>query len=317
VMSTLHADSASLISTHLKNSKRPLLVVLGPTASGKTSFSIQLAKHIGNVEIVNADSRQFYKYLNIGTAKITEEEKQGITHHLIDILDPNEESTAGWYQIEATKVVEDIIDRGKIPILVGGSMLYISSIIDGLSMAPSTTPEIRDRFIKEYEKDNGKSLYEKLCRVDPKTAEKIHQNNMPRLIRALEIHELTKTPKSSAVPNSELRTGNNKKFDTLIFGMKKERNDLVEIINIRTDSMLNSGWIKEVEKLIEMGYTEKDPGMKSCGYREIYSFLKNGMNIPMKELSEKISAKSRQYAKRQMTWWRGDDRINWLSLNDS
>ncbi|MBU1911727.1 tRNA (adenosine(37)-N6)-dimethylallyltransferase MiaA, partial [Patescibacteria group bacterium] len=144
-----------------------LIVILGPTASGKTGYSIKLAKEIGNAEIVNADSRQLYRYLDIGTAKITKEEMEGVPHHLIDVLDPDEEVSVGWYQNEATRIISEIKERGNVPILVGGSMLYISSITDGLSMAPTASKELRNILINEYNKDEGVSLHNRLKEIDP------------------------------------------------------------------------------------------------------------------------------------------------------
>jgi len=325
-----------LVSTFLKEKRSPLIVILGPTASGKTGCSIEIAKYIEGMcrhssldsarddmlgvtqaEIVNADSRQLYRHLNIGTAKITEAEIEGIPHHLIDVLDPNEEATAGWFQKEARGVIEEIQIRGAIPILVGGSMLYVSAIIDELTMAPVPDAALRERLMKEYDADAGASLHRRLQEIDPETAEKIHPNNKPRLVRAVEIFELTRTPKSAAVPQTELRTGIRGERPTddsgvLILGMHWSRAQLMERIDQRTIQMFEAGWIEEVRSLLDQGYGPDDPGMKSHGYREIIEHLQSGEPTSRDELIKLISAKSRQYARRQVSWWRRDTRIHWL-----
>ncbi|MBU2213630.1 tRNA (adenosine(37)-N6)-dimethylallyltransferase MiaA, partial [Patescibacteria group bacterium] len=185
------------IDQFLKEALHPLIVILGPTASGKTGFSIELAKHLQaqgreavrrsspRVEIINADSRQLYKYLNIGTAKVTEEEMQGISHHLINVLDPKEEVSVGWFQVEANRIINEVHERGNIPFLVGGSMLYVSSVTDELTMAPSPSPKLRKELEDAFDKDSGKTLYKRLKEVDPESAQSIHQNNRPRLVRAV------------------------------------------------------------------------------------------------------------------------------------
>ena len=291
-----------------------LIVILGPIASGKTGYSIDLAKKIGNVEIVNADSRQLYRYLDIGTAKIKPEEMEEIPHHLIDVLDPKDEVSVGWYQTEANKIISEIRDRGNVPILVGGSMLYLSSITDGLSMAPTPTEELRQKLIDEYDKDQGKSLHERLREIDSESAAKIHQNNKPRLVRAVEIFELTEKAKTKASPQTELRPRDDQVREEIkIIGIEQPRDELHKRINERTRMMFAAGWVDEVRELMDKGYGIDDPGMKSCGYREIIEAIKSG-SIDEEELIEVISAKTRQYARRQLTWWRGDNRIKWLAL---
>jgi len=310
-----------LLKSFLREIKVPLIVILGPTASGKTSFSIELAESIQSefrkgVEVVNADSRQLYKYLDIGTAKITKEEMQGIPHHLIDVLGPKEEASAGWYQEEARKAISEIQERGNVPLLVGGSMLYISSITDGLSMAPTPSPELRERLMKEYDEDNGESLHQRLQEIDPETADRVHRENKPRLVRAVEIYELTKKPKSKAVPQTELRPEEAHQKDMLIFGMRRPREELYERIDQRTEEMFASGWVEEVQGLIDRGYGPQDPGMKSHGYREIMEALISGQPVVKEVLIDLIAAKSRQYARRQLCWWRNDVRIHWVASSD-
>lgn len=299
---------------HNENVMPTLLVVIGPTASGKTAYSIRLANELGNAEIVNADSRQLYKYLNIGTAKITAEEMADIPHHLLDVLDPSEEVTVGWYQKVATQVIEEIQARGNTPILVGGSMLYVSSIIDNLSLAPVADQKLRQKLLDEYDIDDGNTLYKRLQELDPESARVIHQNNKPHLVRAVEICELMNQPKSHAIPETQRRGGEaiDGKYDVQIFGMEWERPKLVERINKRTKLMFDQGWVDEVQSLLDKGYGPEAPAMKSHGYKEIMRHLTTGEPSSLKELQEVIAAKSRQYAKRQMTWWRTDQRIHWV-----
>ena len=309
-------DWKSDITGLLANADKPLIVILGPTASGKTSFSISVAKFIQSTgrgaEVINADSRQLYKHLDIGTAKVSASETNGVPHHLLDVLDPKEEASSGWYQEEARAVIQDIHERGAVPLLVGGSMLYISSVVDELTMAPVPDPSLRNRLIDEYEEDNGATLYKRLQSIDPETAEKIHQNNMPRLVRAVEIYELLKEPKSSAVPKTELGSSENATpYDLLIFGMQWKREEICDRINERTKLMFKDGWIEEVEDLLKQGYAMNDPGMKSHGYREIITYMEGSLD-DLDVLQELIAAKTRQYARRQMTWWKSDERIQWV-----
>ena len=237
-----------LIKDHAKKSTKPLIVILGPTASGKTSFSIEVAKML-DAEIINADSRQLFTGMDIGTAKITEEEKQGVPHHLIDVLDPKEKATSAWYKQVAQEKIDQLHSKGKIPMLVGGSMLYIAGITDGLSFDETIRTELRS-------------------------------------------------------PEAEC------KYDLLVFGLGKERSETVVKINNRTEGLFAAGWIDEVQGLLDKGYTKDAPGMKACGYREIMEYLESGSDL--EELKSSIAAKTRQYARRQVTWWRNDTRIQWL-----
>ena len=301
----------------LANAESPLIVVLGPTASGKTAFSIALAQYISSLgrkaEVINADSRQLYRFLDIGTAKVSPKEMAGVPHALLNVLDPKEEATAGWYQEEVRPIIQNMQERGVVPLLVGGSMLYISSVIDALTMAPVPDTALRARLIEEYDKDEGVSLYNRLLEIDPEAAEGIHRHNKPRLVRAVEIYELLQEPKSEAVPKTELRSGDSvTPYDLLIFGMQWDRETLCKRIDTRTKAMFEEGWVEEVEDLLKQGYSADDPGMKSHGYREIISFMEGSLD-DLDALQEIIAAKTRQYARRQMSWWKGDSRIQWLT----
>ncbi len=287
---------------------KPLIVILGPTASGKTSFSISLAKEIQSEglqpEIVNGDSRQLYKFLDIGTAKITEKEMEGIPHHLFSILDPKQPSTIADYQRDAMKMIENIQSRGGIPMLVGGSMLYISSIIDGLQPV-SSDPALREKLGNEYDLDAGKTLHARLASVDLESAAGIPVQDKTYLVRAMEIFESTGVPKSEQKKKSECP------YDLLIFGIDLPREELYERINARTAAMFDHGWIDEVESLKERGYSSSDPAMQSHGYKALFQYVEFGGDLG--EMEKQIATQGRQYAKRQLTLWRGDPRIQWIT----
>ncbi|MDB4978786.1 MAG: tRNA dimethylallyltransferase [Candidatus Peribacteria bacterium] len=303
---------------HILQHKKPLIVIIGPTASGKTGFAIKVAKWIdkelkedfaewrSGAEIVNGDSRQLYRGMDIGTAKVTEQEMDKIPHHLFDVLTPDQEVTVAWYKERAERMIEEIQARGNVPILVGGSMLYISAITDGLTPIDPAPPELRARLELEYEQDKGETLYKQLMKIDPDTALAFHKNNKPYVVRAMEIFW------STGRKPSEVKTKDGSKFDVFMFGMDLPKAILDERIEARTEQMLSQGWINEVEHLLDMGYSPFSPGMKSVGYREIAEYIRTGETMSREELAELITRKTRQYAKRQVTWWRNNPKINWI-----
>jgi tRNA dimethylallyltransferase len=308
-----------LVRDHVLKSTKPLLVILGPTASGKTGFSLKLAHYIdrelkedfaqwrSGAEIVNADSRQLYRGFDIGTAKITEREMDKIPHHLIDVLDPEADVSIAWYQKEAMRVIDDIHARSNVPILVGGSMLYISAIIDGLTPIDPADPALRAEIEAEYDQDRGATLHQQLADIDPQTAGAFHHHNKPYVVRATEIHRMTgKKP-------SEAKIAKASPYDLLLFGMHVDKTELDERIAKRTQELFDQGWIEEVERLLDNDIPPTSPAMKSTGYREIAAWLSNPESMEKEDLIERITKKTRQYAKRQMTWWKNDMRINWLA----
>lgn len=286
----------------------PLIAVIGPTASGKTAFSIRLAKELQKLgvtaEVVNADSRQFYTGFDIGTAKITEKEMDGVPHHLLSVLDASEECTIAWYQKEAARVIGGIHARGNLPLLVGGSMLYVSAVIDGFEPLPAD-PEIRSRLEREYDADAGATLFARLSEVDPETVHSIPKENKIYVVRAMEMYE------STGIPKSKQQRKKGSPYDTLILGIEVPREQLIERINARTLAMLHGGWIDEVRTLRSAGVSVTDPAMKSSGYREIWDVLDQS-TVDLPALSEKISAGVRRYAKRHVTWWKDDVRVAWI-----
>lgn len=310
-MTTLHdIPHSAELTAFLRDAKKPLMVVVGHTASGKTAFSIELAQALisegRQVEILNADSRQLYRDMDIGTAKITQEEMQGVTHHLLDVLDPNQPVTIAWYKKEAEKIIDDCHARGVIPMLVGGSMLYISAVIDGLDPVDPVDPEERKKLSDEYDRDEGMTLWNKLHEMDPDGAAGIERRNKVYVIRAMEI--VTSTGKTLA--ESKQKSGS--PYDLFLYGLAQEPEVRAQKINDRAKQLLNSGWIEEVQELMHQGYSETDPGMISHGYKEIIQAIQSG-SVDQSKLAEEISSKTRQYAKRQMTWWKNDPRIHWVS----
>ncbi len=283
----------------MTNNLKPLIVILGPTASGKSELAIELAKKF-NGEIVSCDSRQIYREMNIGTAKVTEEEMQGIPHHMLDIVNPDEEFTLPQFKKLAVKHIQDIQERDKIPFLVGGTMLYIQSIVDNLQI-PEVKPnkELRD----ELESKTNQELYDQLEKIDPDALKVINLNNKRRLIRALEVCLTTdKKFSKQKLKGSAL-------FNILQIGLKPDDKILEEKINNRANKMIKAGLLEEVKGLIKK-YGSKPHSMDSIGYQEIIPYLEG--KISLDEAKELIKIHTRQYFKRQMSWFKRDKRINWL-----
>lgn len=262
-----------------------------------------------DIEIVNADSRQLYRYMNIGTAKISQEEMVSIPHHLLDVLDPKDEVSAAWYKHEALRSIAEISVRGNIPILVGGSMLYISAVIDDLVFVEKPDPALRLQLSAEYDADGGAALYRQLQRLDPEGAVSIDPRNKRYLIRALEVCLVTGTSLHQAKRKSH------SSFDLQLIGVSRPHEELHKRIVQRTNAMFEQGWVEEVDGLLRKGYSSDDPGMMSHGYRQIAEALTSHSVAEVRNdssLREIIAAQTRQYAKRQMTWWKRDQRIQWI-----
>ena len=291
-------------------SKEKLIVILGPTSVGKTKVSVDIAKKLKS-EIISTDSMQIYKKMNIGTAKVTEEEKSGIKHHMIDLIDPGEEFTVYDYQNQSLKIIDRLIKEDKTPILVGGSGLYINSILYDLDFNKvSSNEEVRNKYY-EIEKTKGKEyLYDLLEKRDPEAAEKIHPNNIKRVVRALEVTEITGEKYSE---NSNFRKYS-EKYDFIIIGLEMNRELLYNRINLRVDEMIKDGLIEEVKSLYNNGYNKSYQSMQAIGYKEIIDFLEG--NISKSEAIRLIKRNTRRFAKRQITWFNPDDRIKWFDMSD-
>ena len=286
-----------------------VIVICGPTASGKTSLGIEIAKRI-NGEIISADSMQLYKYMNVGTAKPTEEEKEGIPHHMLDICTPDEEYNVSRYKEDATKCIEDIISRGKTPIIVGGTGLYIDTLVRGIEFNEIENDiEYRNQ-LEEMVKENGIDfLFEELTKVDPESAKQIDKNNVRRVIRALEIYKVTGRKKSDL--DKESVKGS--KYDFQVYGILWDREILYNRINERVDIMLNTGLVEEVKELREK-YNLSKTALQGIGYKEVIKYLDNEYSY--EDMVNAIKQESRRYAKRQMTWFNHMDYVEWLDGND-
>lgn len=290
--------------------KDKLVVITGPTAVGKSNLAIELAKGF-NGEIISADSMQIYKYMNIGTAKITKEETQGIPHYMLDILYPDEEFSVSSYQEMASKYISDINSQGKIPIIAGGTGLYINSIVYKLNFA-SVPPDtsIREKYEMLAEEYSNEYIHDILFRLDRESGERIPVNNRRRIIRALEIVE--STGKHISESNKNFREENND-YDLTMICLNMDREKLYERINRRVDIMMESGLLDEVKSLLDMGYHKDLVSMKGIGYKEMIGYLEGDYSL--KYAIDKIKQGSRNYAKRQLTWFRRDNRIKWLDVD--
>ena len=287
--------------------KQKVIVICGPTASGKTALSIELAKRI-NGEIVSADSMQIYKDMDIGSAKVTAEEMQGIKHYLIDQVYPNQRYSVANYKQDAKRAIEEIIAKGKIPIVVGGTGLYIDALIYEIEYKDI---KINEEYRKELEKIRNEQgldvLYQKALEIDPKAMEKISANDFKRISRILEIYEATGKTKTEQEAESRL---NEIPYDYKVFAIDYEREKLYERINRRVDIMMKKGLIDEVKSLLEK-YTEFPTAMQGLGYKEVKQYLDG--EISKEEMIEKIKQESRRYAKRQFTWFRKNKQTIWIN----
>lgn len=289
--------------------KKKVLAIVGPTASGKTKLSIIVAEKIGG-EIISADSRQVYRYMDIGTAKPSKEERERVKHYFIDELNPDEEFNAGVFGERGREIIEDIFSRGKVPIIVGGSGLYVKSLIDGFFEGPAGDWELRETLYRKAKQLGKEAVYEELKRVDPASAEKIHPNNLKRVIRALEVYYLTGKPISQL--QVEMKPEIN--FETVQVGLNWDRKKLYRRIEKRVDEMIERGLIDEVRKLRELGYDKNLNSLQTVGYKEVFDYL-DGL-ISYDEMVYLIKRNSRRYAKRQLTWFRQDKRIIWVDVDD-
>ena len=282
--------------------------ITGPTASGKTGLSLDIARELG-CEIISCDSMQIYKGMDIGTAKATEEERKTVPHHLIDIIDPDESYSAENYREDALRVASEIVGRGKTPLFVGGTGMYLDTVSRGTSpLSPPSSPEIYERLLKEAETDEGKlSLYRRLARLDRESAEKIHPNNVRRVVRALEIYELTGKTKSYFDALSQLGERDiSVKTVCLDF---HDRELLYSRIDRRVDEMFNSGLVDEVRGLYESGILKEDTTAGGAiGYKELFEYFLG--QCTLEEAKEEIKLASRRYAKRQLTWFRNKTRAD-------
>lgn len=286
-----------------------VIAIVGPTAVGKSKLAISLAQALDG-EVVNADSRQVYRYMDIGTAKPSLEEQRSIPHHLIDIVEPSETFSLALFQPLAYKAIEDILQRDKLPLLVGGSGLYVWSLIEGWHIPKvPPNPHFRRQMEQKAAKEGVSSLHRQLQEVDPEAARKIDPHNVRRVIRALEVYEATHTP------SSQLQGKEPPAFDTLILGLTTHRDELYRRIDDRVDRMIKQGLVKEVSRLVEKGYGLDLPAMSSVGYRQIGQFLQG--EIALSTAIQQINFETHRFARHQYAWFSlKDPRIRWFDIQD-
>ena len=290
------------------SAKPKLLVLLGPTAVGKTRLSLELAAAYG-AEIISGDSMQVYRGMDIGTAKITSEEMQGIPHHLIDIHDPQDAYSAAEFQVHATRAIEDIRGRGKLPFIVGGTGLYIESLCYGFRFSEAVADEAFRKEMDDYAEEHGAlALHARLEAVDPISAARLHPNDRRRIIRALEIHHQTDTTLSS----SHAAQKKESPYELCIIGLTMDRKILYKRIEDRIDQMLADGLVDEVKSLLERGYSRGLVSMQGLGYKEIAAYLAGETSY--EEAVTLLKRDTRRFAKRQLSWFRHMKEIEWIDV---
>jgi tRNA dimethylallyltransferase len=282
-----------------------LIVICGATATGKSDLAVALAQII-DAEIINADSMQLYRGMDIGTAKITIEERKGITHHLLDLLDVTEDANVAWYQEKARATITDIHARGKSAIIVGGTGLYIKAILDELNF-PDTDPVVRAELELEFATKGIAPLFERLEKLDPAAALAIDKANSRRVIRALEVIKITGKPFTANLPREESSRYPYAKQ----FGLVMDRDSLSERISIRVDRMWEQGLVEEAEKLVAAGILKGTTAQRALGYAQVIAQIEG--KVTQVEAQEETKRATRQYARRQETWFSRDERINWIS----
>lgn len=290
---------------------QPLVILTGPTAVGKTKLSIDLAKRI-NGEIISADSMQVYRHMDIGTAKITPEEMDGITHYLVDEFEPDDEFNVVKFKDYAKKAISEIYSKGKLPIIVGGTGFYIQAVLKDIDFTENDADTPYRRELEEFARVEGAiKLHDMLKQCDKKAAEAIHPNNIKRTIRAIEYYKLTGEPISR---HNEEQSRNESPYQFAYFVLNNEREILYENINLRVDKMLDDGLVKEVAWLKEQGYDRSLVSMQGLGYKEIYAYLEG--ECTLEEAIYLLKRDTRHFAKRQLTWFKREQDVIWLSKND-
>lgn len=282
-----------------------LIVICGATATGKSALSVEVAQMI-DAEVINADSMQVYRGMDIGTAKITVAERNGITHHMLDVLNVNQDSTVAWFQDEARKAIDEIHSRGKNVVMVGGTGLYIKAVIDELNF-PDTDPLVRHTLNKEAEELGIDAMFSRLEKLDPAAAIAIDRANLRRIIRALEVIEITGKPFTANLPREE----SIRYPAALQFGLVMDRDSLSERIDERVNIMFRNGLVAEVQQLMSAGLLQGRTAQRALGYSQVISHLQGELSL--EAAIEETKRATRQYARRQETWFSRDARIKWIS----
>jgi tRNA dimethylallyltransferase len=289
-----------------------IIIITGQTATGKTDLAIKLAQYY-NTEIINADAVIFYKYMDIGGAKPTTEELSMAKHHLIGIKEPHEEFTANNFMIEADKLIKELHQKNKIPIIVGGSQLYIKALLYGFFKIPDTPLEIKEKWRTLLKEHGSLYLHQELEKIDPESAKRLHQNDSQRLERALEVYETTGKTISEYQKEHQFK---DLRYDYIKFATYYDREELYQRVNKRVDIMMDLGLLEEVKILLKMNYTPKDTKvMKAIAYPELTSYINN--ELTLEEAIDKIKQHTRNFAKRQTTGLKSEPEINWLTKNNN
>jgi tRNA dimethylallyltransferase len=288
-----------------------VITIQGTTASGKSDFALQLAEHL-NTEIISADSRQIYKYMDIGTAKATREEQEKVKHHLIDIITPDQPYNAGRFTRDTEKIIEELNNSGQIPIIAGGTGFYIKALLEGLATIPEIPQQTNQEIIEEHSSKSDKQLHEYLKSFDPLSANRIDHQDRQKMLRAICVYQYAGKPISFFWQKKQIR----REFRTYEILIIKPRELIYEKINQRVDKMLELGLIKEIELLLRLGYKEGDPGMKSVGYQELIPYFLREAELD--KCIELVKQHTRNYAKRQVTWlnkYQFDLTLGQISIN--
>ena len=286
--------------------KPKLVIILGPTGAGKSEVAVDIALRLGG-EVVNADSQLVYRYMDIGTAKPSTEVREKVRHHLIDLVDPDGGFNAALYRESALKAIQEITTRGKKAIVCGGTGLYLRALLQGLFAGPGKNSDVRKRLEAEAQKNGLSVLYERLREVDPDATRWIHPNDRYRIVRALEVFELT----GKGISRWQKEHGfAESAFEVIKIGLNRERQELYDLINQRCDEMIAGGLVDEVKGLVEKGYSLDLPALQSVGYRQIGLYLRGELSLEQAVIL--IKRDTRHLAKRQLTWFRADKEIGWF-----
>ena len=289
--------------------KQRVLVIVGPTAVGKTELTLRLAEELDG-EVISADSMQVYRGMDIGTAKATLAERERIPHHLIDVVEPGETFSAADYQRLSRLAVEDITARGKLPIFSGGTGLYVKAAIDDYNFIEAENNYTVRNSLKQQVREAGlEALYKRLQSVDPRVAERLHFNDERRIVRALEVYETTGQTLSFWEQQKDVKTA---VFDAIFIGLNRPREELYARVNLRIEQMIKEGLVEEVKSLVDRGLSFV--AQQALGYKELLPYLEG--RLTLEEAKELIKLQTRRYAKRQLTWFRADTRVNWIDVTN-
>ena len=288
-----------------------IITICGPTGIGKTGFAIALAQEL-NGEIIGADSMQIYKYMDVGTAKPDEKERQLAVHHLVDFLDPADNFDAKSFIVLADQAISDIAKRGRVPVVAGGTGLYIRALLHGLFRGEPVCPETLEKLNQTLEEKGAPALHEQLTKCDPKAAEKIHPNDGFRIVRALEVFLTTGVPISQCQQTHDFKSD---RYQSLTFGLHMDRQLLYDRINKRVDIMMGQGLLDEVKNLVNQGYSLELKSMQSIGYRHMGMYIKG--EVSLEEAVRLLKRDTRRYAKRQFTWFNKEKNLIWINAEET